>query len=133
VGGEDPKADWLVERDFRSKFVDKKRQEKFSFLLGHPSSSKTGPTLAQSSMEATATIESGDASTAKVLTKGKKEIVVDDVVPLKTEGLFPHRMLGMNDEPLAPLPRTKSQLTFLLERDRAVKAQEKLQNRKGST
>ncbi|KAI9780515.1 MAG: hypothetical protein M1839_006633 [Geoglossum umbratile] len=133
VGGEDPKADWLVERDFRSKFVDKKRQEKFSFLLGHTATSKTGPTLAQSSMEATATIELGDTSTAKVLTKGKKVIVVDDVVPLKTEGLFPHRMLGMNDEPLAPLPRTKSQLTFLLERDRAVKAQEKPQNRKGST
>jgi len=128
VGGENSKADWLVERDFRSKFVDKKRQERFSSLMGHPSASKTGPTLAQSSTEATATIGSGDTSTAKILTKAKRAIVVDDVAPLKTEGLFPHRVLGVNNEPTAPLPRTKSQLTFLLERDRAVKAQEK-QNR----
>ena len=128
VGGEDSKADWLVERDFRSKFVDKKRQERFSSLMGHPSASKTGPTLAQSSTEATATIGSGDTSTAKILTKGKRVIVVDDVAPLKTEALFPHGMLGVNNEPSAPLPRTKSQLTFLLERDRALKAQEK-QNR----
>jgi len=128
VGGEGSKADWLVERDFRSKFVDKKRQERLSFLKGHPSASKTGPTLAQSSTEATATIGSGDTSTAKMISKGKRVIVVDDVAPLKTEGLYPHRMLGANDETSAPLPRTKSQLTFLLERDRAVNAQEK-QNR----
>ncbi|KAI9866271.1 MAG: hypothetical protein M1813_001393 [Trichoglossum hirsutum] len=131
--GEYPKADWLVERDFRSKFVDKRRQERFSFLLGHPSTSKTGPTLAQSSMEATATIESGENSTTKVLTRGKKVIVVDDVVPLKTEGLPPHQSLGGDDEPLAPLPRTKSQLTFLLERDRALKAQEKQKTLKTSS
>jgi hypothetical protein len=131
--GEYPKADWLVERDFRSKFVDKRRQERFSFLLGHPSTSKTGPTLAKSSMEATATIESGENSTTKVLTRGKKVIVVDDVVPLKTEGLPPHQSLGGDDEPLAPLPRTKSQLTFLLERDRALKAQEKQKTLKTSS
>ncbi|KAI9772667.1 MAG: hypothetical protein M1840_000262 [Geoglossum simile] len=125
VGGEDSKADWLVERDFRSKFVDKKRQERFSFLVGHSSASKTGPTLAQSSAEATATIGSGSTTTTKTLTKGKRVIMVDGVAPLKTEGLYPHRMLGVNDESPAPLPRTKSQLTFLLERDRAVKAQEK--------
>jgi hypothetical protein len=123
--GGDSKADWLVERDFRSKFVDKKRQERFSSLMGHPSASKTGPTLAQSSTEAIATIGSGDAATAKIPTKGKRVIVVDDVAPLKTEELIPHQMLGVSDEPPAPLPRTKSQLTFLLERDRAIKAQEK--------
>ncbi|KAH0544612.1 hypothetical protein FGG08_001261 [Glutinoglossum americanum] len=133
VDGEDPRIDWLVERDFRSKFVDKKRQERFAFLLRHPSTSKTGPTLAQSSMEATATIESGENSTTKVLTKGKKMFVVDGVVPLKTEGFPQHQLLEDNGGPLAPLPRTKSQLTFLLERDRAAKAQEKQKNRKSSS
>jgi hypothetical protein len=101
-------------------------------LLGHSSTSKTGPTLAQSAMEATATIESGEAPSGKRTTKGKKVIVVDDVVPLKAGGV-PAPGIIEEEESFAPLPRTKSQLTFLLERDRVVKAQENQKNRKISS
>ena len=105
----------LVDPDFRSKFVDKTRPSNRSVTnissFAHKSSAAM-PTAA--SFQALGTLDTGQSSPTAGKNKGKKAFK-NEVVPLKAPA-------SAGPEPPAeasqPLPRTKSQLTLLLEREK---------------
>ena len=116
---------WVVDRDFRSKFVDhQQHQDHFDEFIRQPSA-KTPSTVASTSTAAAGTLAFGglpDPKDAKG--KGKARVsVVDEEVPLKPAGPSSSSASAIDDadSPVSPasgLLRTKSQLTLLLERDR---------------
>lgn len=118
---------WVVDHDFRSRFVDRSQhdKDKLSALLTNPGPSKTKATLASTSTAAMGTVGLGDDPSIIISIKSgkaKMATVSDEVVPLKPEGPSapPAPTGASSDAPpfVGPLARTKSQLTFLLERDR---------------
>jgi hypothetical protein len=113
---------WVVDRDFRSKFVDqKKRQDHFEDLVHQPLA-KTRSTVASTSTAAAGTLALGELlETTDLKGKGKARVsVVDEEVPLKPAAPSASTTSAIDDgdSPVSGLPRTKSQLTLLLERDR---------------
>ena len=105
----------LVDPDFRSQFVDRLRPPNRS-STHTPSvarkSSAAVPTAA--SFQASGMLDTGQTSSTAGKSRGK-EAFKNEIVPLKapaSAGPEPTR------EALEPLPRTKSQLTLLLEREK---------------
>jgi len=114
---------WLVEPDFRVKF--QKRKENFDILTrksASPEQTKCKPTVAVSPMTALSMNE-GRAGKPK----GRNVVVVDTVAPLKDPDLVPEvfpsiggagvPIISSADYEKTFLPRTKSQLTMLFEKD----------------
>jgi len=106
----------LVDRDFRSKFVDRRHQENLSTYLTHPVAKASAAAAAAASFQATGMMDFSEHPPSTGKGKGKVEIV-----PLKPEGPSSSAVIG-NEEapPAAPLPRSKSQLSLLLDRDRRL-------------
>ena len=109
---ENPKP--LVDPDFRSKFVDKTRPSNRSITNLSSFARKSSaavPTAA--SFQALGTLDTGQGTSFAGRNKGK-EAFKNEIVPLKAPA-------SAGPEPPAetsqPLPRTKSQLTLLLERE----------------
>ena len=105
----------LVDPDFRSQFVDKTRRSTRSFT-NIPSfarkSSAAVPTAA--SFQASGMLDTGQGSSTAGKNRGK-EAFKNEIVPLKAPA-----SAGPESptEAPQPLPRTKSQLTLLLEREK---------------
>lgn len=104
----------LVDPNFRSQFVDKTRASNRSFTnlpLARKASAAV-PTAA--SFQASGMLDPGQGSSAVGKSRGK-EAFKNEIVPLKAPA-------SAGPEPpaefLQPLPRTKSQLTLLLEREK---------------
>jgi len=111
----------LVEPNFRSKFAERKGGQHRSFT-NLPSltqkSSAAGATAA--SFQASGLMDFGQASSTR---KGKgkgtaREAFTDEIIPLKAPGPVAPECSDTNTS--EPLPRTKSQLTLLLERSKAA-------------
>ena len=122
--------DWLVDRDFRSKFVDRTRSSENHGLASlHTQRTKSSAAIATpASYQACGTIGFGEPPPGDPPGKGKaKQGFKDDLVPLKAPGASSEATVDDNDEEDEPqvLPRTKSQLTLLLERDRRMTEHEK--------
>ncbi|KAI9812785.1 MAG: hypothetical protein M1827_004542 [Pycnora praestabilis] len=131
-------SDWLVDRDFRSRFVDKNRQDTFAAFTTHPVVTKTLATVAPTPTAATGTVKLSELVVSNGKGKGRQFTIVDEVAPLRPEGSPSLTPADMDKEPGAPLPKTRSQLTMLLERDRrasdgATKFQGKQGSRKSSS
>ncbi|KAI9684132.1 MAG: hypothetical protein M1829_003402 [Trizodia sp. TS-e1964] len=104
----------LVDRDFRSKFFDKSRKgELFSLtnLSMTPTTTSSTNKLYSKSSEA--------SSSSRSFRKGKatQVVIVDGVAPLRPEGATAPSSRSSSPSD-SQLPRTKSQLTLLLERER---------------
>ena len=106
----------LVDPDFRSKFIGKTRSAQGSFT-NLPSllrkSAAAAPTSA--SYQAAGMMESGQLTTSAGRGKGR-DAFRNVTAPLKAPAAAGPE--GFNDEDAQPLPRTKSQLTLLLEREK---------------
>lgn len=109
----------LVDPDFRSRFVDKTRPSNRSFTnmstLARKSSAAV-PTAA--SFQATGMVDTG-RGTSTAGGNGGKEAFKNEIVPLKAPAAAGP---GSPAEASQPLPRTKSQLTLLLEREKSRSA-----------
>jgi hypothetical protein len=152
-GGTDiPKApaqdNWLVDRDFRRKFVDKRKQERLASMQSSPdlkptqerTKSRSGSTVAFASNTTFVKIPVAGSSRGK---GGKNFFLLDDTdneEPLKSPGPDAGTAIEddgfddydddddadaddneENDDELEqPLPRTKSQITLMLERERRM-------------
>ena len=96
--------DWLVERDFRSKFLDRSRSDNRSAIAPQPShgilkgSSGTGPGKGKGRLEASL------QAAQRQNPAEPDDSAIDDE----------------EDPPLSMLPRTKSQLTLLLDKERRL-------------
>ncbi|CUS14750.1 unnamed protein product [Tuber aestivum] len=130
--GDTADSDWIVDPDFRTKYLERKRKEKLVALTSVasvvPLVTKAVPTIAVAESQAT-------ASTKVSRGKGKGVVLVDQVVPLKglpeeAEDLQATRVLVANarDEDIDELPTTlvrrKSELTLMFEAE-AKKSGEK--------
>jgi hypothetical protein len=125
----DPAApqDWLVDRDFRTKFVDKVRGEHPFAHLMSKSASATG---IASSFQAGGMMAFGPAYDAGRSTgKGKGRLVGGQDAEERPDNRRVARRpsQAVEDDPADGhlLPRTKSQLTMLLEKDRLSGGKEK--------
>lgn len=111
----------LVDPDFRSQFVDKTRPSARSFT-NIPSfarkSSAAVPTAA--SFQASGMLDTGQGPSTTGKNRGK-EAFKNKIVPLKAPASAGPESSTENPK---PLPRTKSQLTLLLERERKRSAGE---------
>lgn len=109
----------LVDPDFRSKFVDKTRPSNRSFTnmssLARKSSAAV-PTAA--SFQATGMLDTGQGTSTAGGNRGK-EAFKNEIVPLKAPAAAGPESPA---EASQPLPRTKSQLTLLLEREKSRSA-----------
>ncbi|MCJ1235848.1 hypothetical protein MMC14_003821 [Varicellaria rhodocarpa] len=103
--------DWLVDRDFRSKFVDRSRN----------ASQATSPSMQMSYMPTTGTRSS---VVPQSLTKGKGKVTqadyTDEIIPLKPP-CESSSAIASDDEDPPTLPRTKSQLTTLLQNEKDMR------------
>ncbi|KAL7272485.1 hypothetical protein RUND412_004705 [Rhizina undulata] len=126
-GDDEDKADnnneessgWIVDPDFRTKYLERKRKEKLVALTSLTTASKTAaPTTAVA--DSIATVKS---------TRKKNVLVVDDIVPLKClneeDGTFPTAKVALEnlkEEDIDELPtnlvRQKSELTLLFESEK---------------
>lgn len=105
----------LVDPDFRSKFVDKARPSNRSFTNVSSFARKSSVAVpAAASFQASGTLDTGEGTSTAGRNKGK-EAFKNEVVPLKAPAAAGPRTPA---EASQPLPRTKSQLTLLLERER---------------
>ena len=117
---------------------DKRRQDMVAALSSRPLVTKTSATLASTSTAAQGTVEMGQAPSPTVA-KGRQAMIIDEVVPLKPAAAAAVMSSGsaMVDDASSdvagegPLPRTKSQLTLLLERDRQQVQQGQGQHERG--
>ena len=105
----------LVDADFRSRFVDKIQRSTRSFpnipSIAHKSSAAV-PTAA--SFQASGMIDTAQGSTSAGRDRGT-EAFINEIVPLKAPAAAGPEASA---EASQPLPRTKSQLTLLLEREK---------------
>lgn len=116
-----PLQDWLVDRDFRAKFVDRSLA---STLLANPS------IPASSSRNQSISSQDDDASQVKGKEKGK---MVDSNVAIKPPGAESSAIEDDEDEPTSVvLPRTKSQLTLLVENERKRESEKKGKQRRSN-
>ena len=100
--------DWLVDRDFRSKFVDRSRN----------ASQATSPSTQMSYMPTTVTRSSiVPQSVIKGKGKATQADYTDEIVPLKPP-YESSSAIASDDEDPPILPRTKSQLTTLLQNEK---------------
>lgn len=99
---------WIVDPDFRTKYIDKKAKQKD--ILSRVVRAQATTALS-GNVVATAT-----SSRAGVKGKGKNVLVVDEVVPLKADAGLPVEPATALVRPV--LPRQKSQLTMLIENAR---------------
>jgi len=116
VAGEQTYRQWSVGRDFRSRFVDRRRHENLTADLTRPVPKASAATAAAASFQATGMLDFSVHPPANGDGKGKGKV---EVVPLKAEG--PDGSAATEDEgsvPTASLRRSKSQLSDLLNRDR---------------
>ena len=122
-----PLQDWLVDRDFRAKFVDRSHTSALSMARATPSSSSTNQP---------APSEEEDFSGVDGKGKGKmpSAAYVDSIVPLKPPGAESSAIEDDDeDEPTATvLPRTKSQLTLLVENERKKESEKKGKQRRSN-
>ena len=105
----------LVDPNFRSKFVDKTQLSNRSFTnvssFAHKS---TVAVPAAASFQASGMLDTGEGISTVTAGRNKgKEAFKNKVVPLKAPAAA-----GSTAEASQPLPRTKGQLTLLLERER---------------
>lgn len=107
--------DSLVERDFRSKFASKIQPEPHRPGSLPPLERKAAHILADSApYQATSTTRFEQAKQRNG--KSKRNVgFTDEIIPLKPPGASAEEN---EDDTLSDLPRTKSQLTLLLEQDR---------------
>lgn len=122
-----PLQDWLVDRDFRAKFVDR----------SHTSTLPTNRAAASSSSTPQPIPSQGDGSgQAEGKGKGKTPSIdyIDSIVPLKPPGAESSAIEDDDeDEPSATvLPRTKSQLTLLVENERKRESEKRGKQRRGN-
>ncbi|KAI9872964.1 MAG: hypothetical protein M1830_000988 [Pleopsidium flavum] len=116
IAAERPPQDWLVDRDFRSKFVDRRHQEHLTTYLTRPVAKAAAAAAAAASFQATGMMDFSEHPPSTDKGKGKVEIV-----PLKPEVPSNSAATENNEvSPAAPLPRSKSQLSLLLDRDRRL-------------
>ena len=106
----------LVDPNFRSQFVDKTQPSNRSFTNIPSFARKAGAALpTAASFQASGMLDTGQGSpTAGGRTKGK-EAFKNEIIPLKGPASAGPESPAEN---LQPLPRTKSQLTLLLEREK---------------
>ncbi|KAK6504351.1 hypothetical protein TWF506_002552 [Arthrobotrys conoides] len=81
VGSTKSKEDWLVEPDFRAKYLEQRKKDRLSAIAGNPivkGPLKTSATIATASMTAVA------IPRAKRGGRGRSILVVDSVAPLKS-------------------------------------------------
>ena len=112
----------LVEPDFRAKFIDKTRASQRSLTdlsAFAPKSSAAVPTSA--SYQATGMMESAQATSSAGRGKGR-EAFTNVTAPLKAPA--PAGREAGSEDNTASLPRTKSQLTLLLEKEKVRSAKE---------
>lgn len=120
-GGNDSFEDDLVDRDFRSKFASRIRPA--------PRPAGSLPPEGKSAQAAQASPFSQATNRARLdpanqrSTKGKRSVgFTDEIIPLKPPGASgPDEV---DEELSSALPRTKSQLTLLLEKDRQTSKDE---------
>ena len=101
--------DGLVDRDFRSRFAVRSRADGHLFA----------PFLGKSTAAAATSVEDqaiGTTGSTQNVNDRWSEHFTDEIVHLKPPG--PSGPRARDDSETQPLPRTKSQLTLLLERDR---------------
>lgn len=116
VAGERSHQEWLVDRDFRSRFVDRRRHENLTANLTRPVPKASAAAAAAASFQATGTLDFGEHPPAKG--KGKDKV---EVVPPKPEGTAgPAATENEESGPTAAPRRSKSQLSDLLDRDRRL-------------
>ncbi|EGX49405.1 hypothetical protein AOL_s00078g438 [Orbilia oligospora ATCC 24927] len=83
VGSTKSKEDWLVEPDFRAKYLEQRKKDRLSAIAGNPivkGPLKTNATIATASMTAVAIPRTKRGG------RGRSILVVDSVVPLKSAG-----------------------------------------------
>lgn len=118
----------LVDPDFRAKFIDRTRasQRSFTDLSTHSrKSSAAVPTAA--SFQASGMMESIQATASAGRGKGR-EAFTNVTAPLKAPGPAGPEVASGQDP--RPLPRTKSQLTLLLEKEKVRSENEERKARK---
>lgn len=122
--------DWLVDRDFRSKFVERTRPSESHGLASlHTHRTKSSAAVAApASYQAHGTMGFSEQTPGGLLGKSKEKLTfTNKTVPVKAAGASSEAIINNDDNddhtPRA-LSRTKSQLTLLLERDRRVNEQE---------
>jgi hypothetical protein len=106
----DRPVDWLVDKDFRARFVNR-RQREVSFSALVKSSSAAGET----------SIATERRRSVEGKGKGKMPQSTGDMVPqgpTNTEEAEDEEGHGEDGEPVDLLPRTKSQLSLMIERER---------------
>ncbi|KAG0640542.1 hypothetical protein HOY80DRAFT_884611 [Tuber brumale] len=121
--GDTAESNWIVDPDFRTKYLERKRKEKLVALTTEasvaPLVTKAVPTAAVAEIQATASAKISRG-------KGKGVVLVDQIVPLKglseeATDLQATRVLVANvrheniDELPATLVRRKSELTLMFE------------------
>ncbi|KAK6335865.1 hypothetical protein TWF730_003240 [Orbilia blumenaviensis] len=132
AGSTKSKVDWLVEPDFRAKYLEQRKKDRLSAIAGNPivkGPLKTSATIATASMTAVAIPRTKRGG------RGRSILVVDSVVPLKSaddEGA-PGPAVPVVESVFAPISeivpgivekevferpvfqRTKSQLSLMIE------------------
>ncbi|KAK6336179.1 hypothetical protein TWF696_001742 [Orbilia brochopaga] len=129
AGSAKSKEDWLVEPDFRAKYIEQRKKDRLSAIAGNPivkGPLKTGATIATAPMTALATPRTKKG-------RGRNILVVDSVVPLKspddsgtiakvvetTSAPISEIMPGLVEKETFEKPpmfqRTKSQLSLMIE------------------
>lgn len=119
----DKSVGWVVDPDFRTKYLERKRMENLVALT----SNSTIPVAPTKTISTTTIIENVAAPTKRGRGKGKNGLVVDEVVPLKglmedVRGAQAAKVRVVEsvldketDEPQSGLVRRKSELTLLFE------------------
>ncbi|RPB05050.1 hypothetical protein L873DRAFT_1832744 [Choiromyces venosus 120613-1] len=130
--GDTADSNWIVDPDFRTKYLERKRKEK---LVALTSVASVAP-LVTKAVTTVAVVESQATASTKISRgKGKGVVLVDQIVPLKglpeeASDLHAARVLVANvrDEDIDELPTTlvrrKSELTLMFEAE-AKKSGEK--------
>ncbi|SLM34795.1 Protein of unknown function DUF1752, fungi [Lasallia pustulata] len=129
--------DWLVDRDFRSKFVERTRPSEnrgLASLQTHRTKSSTALT-APASYQAHGTVGFGEQAPGDLPGKEKANLTFRNrFLPSKAPGAASEAVIDDDDDDeeegraSQALTRSKSQLTLLLERDRHVAEQKKSKN-----
>ena len=117
-----PYQDWLVAKDFRVKFADKARVEPtpFTSVRSIPTKSTTA-TMAPASFQASGNMAFGDPPSNVFKSKMRQSDFTVETLPLKPPGAS-----GQDQTQPSVLPRSKSQLTLLLERDKRSENEKKV-------
>ena len=125
---EEPPPNWLVDKDFRRKFVDKAHSASGPLRSVAPKS--TVATMIPASFQASGKVSFAEQLPRSVKAKMKESSFTDEIVALKPPGeIYP--AMTSEDSPSLVLPRTKSQLTLLLEKDKRKGVEKRSKEREG--